>query len=281
MTAPNHHPRHQLHLDLEIKVKSTASQIQSKLQVDQLPATLVVLGSGFKGFETTLTDARSIELADLPHVATPTVQGHGASLVVGMAKGTPVVVMTGRLHMYEGLSAHDVVYPLRVLARLGVRRALFTNASGSLRTNLPPGKLVLVKDQLNITGTSCLIGPTGSFFGAQFLDMANAFDKEWADRIRLIDGDLESGVYAGVMGPAYETPAEALMLGTLGADVVGMSTVQEVLAARQLGLKVACLSFVTNMSGGLGTALTHDDVLSLVATHEARLRTTLIKAVGV
>ena len=162
-----------------------------------------------------------------------------------------------------------------------VRRVLLTNASGSLRSALPPGKLIIVRDQINMTGTSCLAGPEGSYFGAQFLDMASAFDRSWSDRICQTDTDIVGGIYAGVLGPAYETPAEAKMLATLGADVVGMSTVQEVLAAHQAGLKVACLSFVTNMSGGLGSTLTHNDVLDLVASHQQRLKNILIKAIGV
>ncbi|MEN9834678.1 MAG: hypothetical protein RL011_871 [Pseudomonadota bacterium] len=266
---------------LETKIAATAGAIKSALGVKQLPATLVVLGSGFKGFEKSLSHSSTVELNELPHVASPSVQGHGASLVIGEAGSTPVAVMTGRLHMYEGLSAHDVVYPLRVLATLGVKRVLLTNASGSLRADIPPGRLVAITDQINFTGTSCLMGPDGKFFGKQFLDMASAFDKSWLEKICQLDGAISKGVYVGVLGPAYETPAEARMLSGLGADVVGMSTVQEVLAAHQLGLKVACLSFVTNMSGGLGETLTHDDVLDLVAKNQERLQSILIRALGV
>jgi purine-nucleoside phosphorylase len=125
------------------------------------------------------------------------------------------------------------------------------------------------------------MGPDGKFFGKQFLDMASAFDKSWLEKICQLDRAISKGVYVGVLGPAYETPAEARMLSGLGADVVGMSTVQEVLAAHQLGLKVACLSFVTNMSGGLGETLTHDDVLDLVAKNQERLQSILIRALGV
>ena len=189
--------------------------------------------------------------------------------------------MTGRLHLYEGLSAHDIVYPLRALSQIGVKRVLLTNASGSLRSNIPPGSLVAINDQINLTGTSCLIGPTGKYFGKQFLDMSSVFDAQWTQKICLLDKTIVRGVYAGVLGPAYETPAEAKMLAGLGADVVGMSTVQEVIAAHQLGLKVSCLSFVTNMSGGLGETLTHQDVLDLVAKNQERLQSILIQTVGV
>ncbi|MBM4250447.1 MAG: purine-nucleoside phosphorylase [Deltaproteobacteria bacterium] len=266
---------------LETEIAATATAVKSALGVDRLPPTLVVLGSGFKGFENNLSGSTSVELQELPHVASPSVQGHGASLVAGTIGNTPLVVMTGRLHLYEGLSAHDIVYPLRVLATLGVKRVLLTNASGSLCADVPPGTLVAVTDQINMTGTSCLMGPKGKYFGKQFLDMASAWDKSWLEKICALDHDIVRGVYVGVLGPAYETPAEARMLAGLGATVVGMSTVQETMAAHQLGLKVACLSFVTNMSGGLGEPLTHDDVLDLVAKNQERLQSILIKAVGV
>lgn len=268
-------------LTIETKIAATATAVQTALGINRLPSTLVVLGSGFKGFENNLSGSSRVDLHELPHVASPSVQGHGASLVVGTVGNTPVVVMTGRLHLYEGLSAHAIVYPLRVMATLGVKRVLLTNASGSLSADVPPGKLVAVTDQINMTGTSCLTGPEGKYFGKQFLDMASALDKPWLEKICKLDHAIGRGVYAGVLGPAYETPAEARMLAVLGATVVGMSTVQEIMAAHQLGLKVACLSFVTNMSGGLGELLTHDDVLDLVAKNQERLQSILIKAVGV
>lgn len=261
-------------------LNETGAAICRTLGVSSLPKTLVVLGSGFKGFEQTLANAKSINLSSLPHVAAPTVEGHGSSLVVGESKGQQVAVMTGRLHMYEGLSAHDIVYPLRAMARIGIKRVLLTNAAGSLRSNLPPGKIIAVRDQINLTGTSCLMGAAGRLLGPQFVDMGAAFDSAWTERIRAFSTDIANGVYVGVLGPAYETPAEARMLAQLGADVVGMSTVQEVIAARQLGLEVACLSFVTNMSGGLGISLKHEDVLQLVADHQQKLQALLNHAIG-
>ena len=261
-------------------LNETGAAICHALGLSSLPKTLVVLGSGFKGFEQTLVNTKSVNLSSLPHVAAPTVAGHGSSLVVGETKGQQVAIMTGRLHMYEGLSAHDIVYPLRAMARIGIKRVLLTNASGSLRAALPPGKIVAVRDQINFTGTSCLLGESGRLLGPQFVDMGATFDATWTERICAFSPDIANGVYVGVLGPAYETPAEARMLANLGADVVGMSTVQEVIAARQLGLEVACLSFVTNMSGGLGITLKHEDVLQLVADHQQKLQALLHHAIG-
>ena len=262
-------------------LNETGTAICRALRVSSLPKTLVVLGSGFKGFEQTLVNAKSINLSSFPHIAAPTVAGHGSSLVVGDSNdGHQVAVMTGRLHMYEGLSAHDIVYPIRAMARIGVKRILLTNASGSLRAAIPPGKIVAVRDQINLTGTSCLLGESGRLLGPQFVDMGAAFDATWTERICAFSPDIVNGVYAGVLGPAYETPAEARMLALLGADVVGMSTVQEVIAARQLALEVACLSFVTNMSGGLGITLKHEDVLQLAADHQQKLQALLNHAIG-
>jgi purine-nucleoside phosphorylase len=160
-----------------------------------------------------------------------------------------------------------------------VRRVLLTNAAGSVDANIHPGQVVLVRDQLNLTGRSCLAGAEAPAFGPLFIDMGAAFDPAWRAAITKLGATTE-GVYAGVLGPAYETPAETRMLATLGANVVGMSTVQEVLAARQLGVAVACLSFVTNMAGGLGHGLSHGEVLALADRHRDGLHELLLKAVG-
>jgi purine-nucleoside phosphorylase len=247
------------------------------------PDTLLVLGSGFKGFETKLADATTADVAALPHFPVPRVEGHGASLVLGRVGGRRVAVMTGRVHLYEGHDASDVVYPIRAFATAGVKRVLLTNAAGSVVESLRPGQVMLVRDQLNLTGRSCLIGPEGREHGPVFPDMGAAYDSAWRAAIRAGGPGvaLSEGVYAGVLGPAYETPAETRMLAMLGAQVVGMSTVQEVLAARQLGLAVACLSFVTNMAGGLGSALAHADVLELVARHLGALHGLLAHALEV
>jgi purine-nucleoside phosphorylase len=222
----------------------------------------------------------STEVANLPHFPVPRVEGHGGQLVLGQVAGRRVAVMTGRVHLYEGHGANDVVYPIRAMATVGVKRVLLTNAAGSVVDRFQPGDVMLVKDQINLTGTSCLIGPEGRELGPVFPDMGAAFDPAWRKAI-LAGSKLREGVYAGALGPAYETPAEARMLGALGADVVGMSTVQEVIAARHMGLAVACFSFVTNMSGGMGETLSHGDVLALVARHQSAMYEHLARALEV
>ncbi|MCX6108987.1 MAG: purine-nucleoside phosphorylase [Proteobacteria bacterium] len=260
---------------------ATAQFLQHRTGQARLPATLVVLGSGFKDFAAEVEGSTSIDMGEIPYFPQPKVAGHGGALVLGTIAAQPVAVLTGRVHLYEGFTPDQVVYPLRALAALGVERVLLTNASGSLDPAVAPGQVVLVRDQINFTGTSCLVGAAGRAFGPLFVDMGQAFDGAWAARIKAVAPQVTDGIYVGVLGPSYETPAEARMLAGLGAQVVGMSTVQEVMAARHLGLKVACLSFVTNMSGGLGTPLLHADVLALAEQHKPELTALLIKAVGV
>jgi purine-nucleoside phosphorylase len=161
--------------------------------------------------------------------------------------------------MYEGYSAQDAVYALRVMGCLGVRKVVLTNAAGSVRIERRPGDAMLLADHINLTGQNCLIGSSPDF-GPQFVDMVNAYDRQWRERIET-QTRIHSGVYVGLMGPNYETPAETRMLGQIGGDVVGMSTVQETIAARQMGMKVAALSLITNYAGGLSDAVNHQEVL--------------------
>lgn len=262
-----------------LKIEESAATIQERLGREALPETVIVLGSGFKGFEERLTGAATLSLRDVEHMPVPRVEGHGASLVVGKAGAREVAVLTGRVHLYEGWTPNEVVYPLRVLSTLGVRRVLLTNASGSVDVQVRPGQVVLVRDHLNLTGQSCLAGEEAGELGPVFLDMGKAYDPAWRAQIAAL-GKTVDGVYAGVLGPQYETPAETAMLRGLGANVVGMSTVQEVIAAHHLHLKVACLSFVTNMAGGLGAPLSHGEVLELVDRHKAALHDLLLSTVG-
>lgn len=240
----------------------------------------VILGSGFKGFEDLLQSRVTIPLHAIPHMPSPTVKGHGATLVLGSLNNEKIFVLTGRVHMYEGLSADQIVYPLRLLGHLGLSHVLLTNASGSVNPHILPGTVVAVKDQINFTGRNCLVGPDARELGEVFVDMGSSYDADWRAAIRKLD-TIPEGVYAGVLGPSYETPAETKMLGLLGADVVGMSTVQETLAARQLGIKVACLSFVTNMAGGLGNSLDHHDVIRMAQSRSEALRSLVAKSIGV
>lgn len=266
--------------DLWRRFEESAHALQDGLGRETLPDTVVVLGSGFKGFEARLKDARTVDLDDVVHMPIPRVEGHGAALVVGTLDDREVCVLTGRVHLYEGHSPADVVYPLRVLSTLGVQRVMLTNAAGSVDVNLRPGQVVLLKDQINLTGTSCLMGAEALELGPIFIDMGECFDAAWRQAVFALGGMVE-GVYAGALGPAYETPSETAMIRGLGASVVGMSTVQEVLAARQLKMRVLGLSFVTNMAGGLGSGLSHAEVLDLVGKHKSTLHDLLGRALGV
>jgi purine-nucleoside phosphorylase len=249
-------------------IKKSEKYLKAILKGTPLPETLVILGSGFSNFAKTLKNRLEINYSEIPGFPISSVKGHGRSLIVGDSNKTKICVLTGRCHMYEGFSAHEVVHPLRVLARLGIKKVLLTNASGSLVKSIAPGSLVLITDQINLTGRSCLIDSRS--LGEEFVDMTNAYNLDWQKKILRKNKKLKKGVYLGVLGPAYETPAEAKAYATLGAHIVGMSTVQETIAARQLGLKVSGISMVTNMSGGIGHTQ-HSDVLKLAQNNHKEI----------
>jgi purine-nucleoside phosphorylase len=220
-----------------------------------VPRVGVVLGSGLGGFAERIEDATEIPYVDIPGWPVSTALGHAGTLVLGTFAGVPVAVMKGRAHLYEGHPADRVVFGVRVLGRLGARALVVTNACGGIREDMKPGDLVLVSDHLNLQGTSPLVGPNDDELGPRFPDMTNAYDPalrtiahEAAERV---GQSLSEGVYAAWLGPAFETPAEIRMIRTLGADLVGMSTVPEVLAARHMGLRCLAISCVTNMAAGI------------------------------
>lgn len=219
------------------------------------PAVGVVLGSGLGGFAEEVEDPVEIPYEEIPGWPVATALGHAGRLVVGRVGGVVVAVMRGRAHLYEGLPAEKVVFGVRALGRLGVKTLVLTNAVGAIDTTLEPGQLVLVADHLNLQGASPLVGPNDDRLGPRFPDMSAAYDPELRAAARMagarIGVDLVERVYAGWLGPAFETPAEIRMLRTLGADLVGMSTVPEVLAARHMGLRVLAISCVTNMAAGV------------------------------
>jgi purine-nucleoside phosphorylase len=235
-----------------------------------VPAVGVVLGSGLGGFADALEDAVEIPYGDIPGWPRSTAVGHAGTLVLGRFAEVPVAAMKGRAHLYEGLPAERVVFGVRVLGRLGVRTLVLTNASGAVDTSLEPGQLVLVADHLNLQGTSPLVGPNDDELGPRFPDMTGAYDpalraaaRACAARLGL---ELSERVYAGWLGPAFETPAEIRMLRALGAGLVGMSTVPEVLAARHMGLRCLAVSCVTNMAAGvLPEPIEHERVLEIGA----------------
>ena len=240
------------------------------------PAAAVVLGSGLGGFADDLEDAVEILYGEIPGWPVSTAVGHAGTLVLGTFAGLPLAVMRGRAHLYEGHEPAKVVFGVRVLGALGARALVLTNASGGVREDLAPGDLVLVSDHLNLQGSSPLVGANDDALGPRFPDMSAAYDpelrqaaREAADRLGL---SLAEGVYAAWLGPAFETPAEIRMIRALGADLVGMSTVPEVLAARHMGLRCLAVSCVTNMAAGiLPEPIDHEKVLEIGAAAQGRL----------
>lgn len=228
----------------------------------------IVLGSGFGGVLRDRIEASAVGYKKLAGMPQPTVPGHAGEALIGELHGRRVVVFSGRFHLYEGRSALEVTYPIALAAAAGAQTVVLTNAAGAVNTDFHPGDLMLLTDQLNLTGTSPLVGPS-PLFGVKdrFVDMVEAYSPHLRDLARHMASEYEivmqNGVYAGLVGPAYETPAEARYLRTLGADAVGMSTVLETIAARALGCQVVAFSLITNVHNGSKTS--HVDVLAAAA----------------
>jgi len=254
----------------------------------RIPRIAVVLGSGLGGFARALDDPVSIPFADLPPLPPAAVEGHGGRFVAGSLRGVDVLVQAGRVHAYEGVAEEVVAAPVRMMAALGVEAVVMTNAAGGIHPLFEPGDVVLLDDQINFSFRSVLRGPT-VHGESRFPDMGAPFDDALREAIRDaalgLGMRLREGTYAGVLGPAYETPAEIRMLRRLGADLVGMSTVHEVAVARAAGLRVAVLSLVTNRAAGLGAgALSHTEVLEVgrrASADVVRLLTEVVCATGV
>lgn len=231
-----------------------------------LPEVGMILGSGLGVLADSLDHATAVEYADIPHFPVSTVEGHAGQLVVGELAGKKVVIMKGRFHLYEGYEPQQVTFPIRVLKALGVRVLLVTNAAGGINTAYASGELMIIRDHLNLTGRNPLIGPNDEAFGVRFPDMSEAYSKRLraiAHEVAAAQGvTLQEGVYVGLLGPSYETPAEIRMLRTLGADAVGMSTVAEVIVARHAGIEVLGMSCISNMAAGiLDQPLSHVEVM--------------------
>lgn len=252
------------------------------------PKIGLVLGSGLGAFADSLSDATRIPYADIPSFPQSTAIGHAGCLVVGNVLGNasqvPVAAMQGRVHLYEGYSSQQVTFPIRVMARMGVRAVILTNAAGGINVGYSQGALVLIRDHINLQGSNPLVGANDDRFGPRFPDMTQAYSRayraiagEEAARLNIV---LQEGVYAALLGPSYETPAEIEYLRRSGADLVGMSTVAEVIAARHMGLNVLAISCVTNMAAGiLDQPLSHAEVMEtgerVKTTFEALLRAVL------
>jgi purine-nucleoside phosphorylase len=247
---------------IDAHLKETLAFIAQKS--DAKPRLAFVLGSGLSGFAKHIKVTAEFKYQDLPHFACSGVEGHPGRLTFGDLDGVSVVVMQGRLHAYEGLSPEQVIYPVRVLAALGVGTVVLTNAAGGLRDDVKPGDFMVIRDHINMTGINPLRGANWAR-GHRFVDMTEAYDVHLIEAMRTAmnaEGVPHfDGVYVGVMGPSYETAAEVRYFGSMGGGAVGMSTVFETLAARHAGLKVAGLSCITNLGTGLSNQkLTHDEV---------------------
>jgi purine-nucleoside phosphorylase len=244
------------------------------------PRVGIVLGSGLGAFVDTIDGLAKIPYRDMPHMPSPEVPGHAGNLCFGQVKNVEVVCMQGRVHLYEGYGVDKVVHGVRTMARLGVRCVLLTNAAGGLEPSWAPGDLMVVTDHLNLTGTSPLVGPNDDALGPRFPDMTVIYDVELRSMLQAVSKEsgigMRSGVYAGLLGPSYETPAEVRMLRTLGAQAVGMSTVSEAVALRHIGVRVGALSCIANLAAGTGAhPLDHAEVERMAHSRRDALTTLL------
>ncbi len=250
------------------RVSAAAAAV--KARVPDIPETAIVLGSGLGGFAARLSGATTIPCAELPHWPMPGVAGHEGRFTVGTLHGRAVVALAGRCHAYEGHEPSEVAFAVRALGLSGVKRLILTNAAGGIRTSFDPGALMVIDDHVNLTGRNPLVGRNDDRLGPRFPDMTDVYSprlRALADQAGRDRGvALVHGVYAGVLGPSYETPAEIRYLRTIGADAVGMSTVLEAIAARHMGLEVLGISCISNMAAGVRSApLSHADVLATAA----------------
>ncbi len=251
---------------LQTQVDQAVSYLQGRAKLQ--PDLLLILGSGWGQFVQALEVQARIPYAEIPHFPVATVLGHGNELIFAEYQTKSLLVLTGRFHYYEGYSLVETTFPVRVAAQLGVRGFIATNAAGGLHTFFYPGDLLVIRDHLNLIGDSPLRGMAGAAFGSRFVDLSNAYDLAWQSLAQTTAENLglrcHPGVYAVVPGPNYETPAEIKMLQLLGADAVGMSTVPEVIVARQMGLRVLALSCITNLGAGISAQpVNHGEVLTV------------------
>ncbi len=252
------------------------------------PALGIILGSGLGNFAAQIENPTTLPYADIPHWPLSTVEGHAGQLILGTMAGVDIAVMAGRVHAYEGYPMAEVTFPIRVLGLLGCQALILSNAAGGINTSYAEGALVAVSDHINLTGTNAALGPNEPRFatrpgtGQRFFDMTAAYSprlRQLAQAEAARQGmPLPEGVYLAVLGPSFETPAEIRAFRTLGADLVGMSTVQETIIARHMGLEVLGLSLVTNMAAGvLERPIDHEDVMKIGLRTEKQF-TALLKA---
>ena len=264
-----------------LQASSAAKSILRKTKLR--PKIALVLGSGLGAFADEFSNSTRIPYAKIPYFPRSTAIGHVGQLVLGTVDGVPVAGMQGRVHLYEGYSAKQVAFPMRVFSRMGIKAVLLTNAAGGINLNYTEEALVVLRDHINLQGANPLVGPNDDRFGPRFPDLTRAYDPDFRRLVteegKKLQLNLHEGVYLALAGPNYETPAEIRAFRTLGADLVGMSTVPEVLVARHSGIRVVGISCVTNMAAGItGKTLTAEEVFET----GARVKTqfiALLKAV--
>ena len=272
--------------DQYVKAQSATAHIRSLTSLT--PRLGIILGSGLGNFASQVSNPTTIHYADIPHFPQSTVVGHSGKLILGHIAGIPVAVMQGRVHAYEGYAMQQVTFPTRVLGLLGCTTLIVTNAAGGIRPNIPQGSLVAISDHINLTGTNAALGPNEPRFalkpgvGERFFDMSTAYSpalRSLAIEEAAKQGfTLTEGVYLAVLGPSFETPAEIRAFRTLGADLVGMSTVHEVIVARHMGIEVLGLSLVTNMAAGVTNEVIHHEDVIEIGHRIERQFTTLLTA---
>ena len=248
------------------RVQQTAAALRERVRT--VPAVAIVLGSGLGDFASQLGDATAIPYAALPNWPATAVVGHAGTLTVGTLSGRTVAALGGRVHFYEGHDMATVTFATRVLATMGIRRLILTNAAGGINLDFKPGTLMVMDDHINLMGTNPLVGPNEERFGPRFPDMSEVYSSRLrglADRAAGEIGlTLAHGVYVALHGPSYETPAEIRYLRTIGADAVGMSTAPEAIVARHMGMEVLGISCITNAAAGvLPQPLNHDEVMEV------------------
>jgi len=263
-----------MRVTLARRIEEAAAAVGAR--IPRPPRVAAILGSGLGAADLGIEEAVAVPYSAIPHMPRVSVAGHKGELVTGSIGTVPVAILSGRVHLYEGWSVQDVTFGVRVLARLGCRILLVTNAAGSTRPDLVPGTLVLVTDHINLTGEDPTRGPEPAEIGARFLGLTEAYDPRLG-RILVRAAKAESiplaqGIYCAGKGPCYETPAEVRMIAGLGADLVGMSTVPEVIAAVHAGMRVAAVSCVTNLAAGIeGSHPDHEEVKRVAGEASERL----------
>ena len=254
-----------MHSDIDLKQRLAEATEDVRRFTKEVPQVALVLGSGLGAFADSIEDATVIPYTEIRGIPASGVVGHKGNLVLGQSAGVPVVAMQGRNHLFEGHSPQEVVFGARFMFNLGVESMIVTNAAGGVDPSFSVGDLMLIEDHLNLTGQNCLTGGNDDSIGPRFVDMTCAYDRELGklacDTAGEMGFSLQRGVYAGLLGPSYETPAEIHMLRTIGANAVGMSTVLEVIAARHMGVRCLGISCITNLAAGMGEGtLSHDEV---------------------